>query len=68
MTQGKEHWKTIKRVFTYLRGMTNFSICYHGNSEYVEVNGFVDSDWDGEINSRRLASGYVFILFGGAVN
>lgn len=68
VTLGKEHWTPIKRVFRYLCGMTNFSICYHGNYEDIRVHGFLNSDSDGEINGRRSTSGYVFILFGGAVN
>ena len=43
-TPGKEHWTTIKRVFRYLRGTTNFAICYHGNSKDVEVHCFVNSN------------------------
>ena len=61
MNPGKEHWTSIKKVFKYLCGTTYFSIFYHGNSQDVRVNGFVDSDWDGKIAGRRLTSGYVFI-------
>ena len=44
VTLGKRHWTIVKRVFRYLRGTSDFTICYHGNSEEVEVHGFVDSD------------------------
>ena len=67
-TPSKEHWIVIKRVFKYLRGTTYFSICYHGNYKDVGVHGFVDSDWDGDIDGRRSTNGYVFRLFGGVVN
>ena len=26
------HWDAVKRVFRYLRGTLDYSICYHGNS------------------------------------
>ena len=65
---GKEHWISIIRVFRYLHGMIDFAICYHGNSEDIEVHGFVKSNWDKDIDSRRLTSGYLFIMFGGAVS
>ena len=55
-------------VLRYLHGTIYFSICYHANSEDIKVHGFVDSDWVGEIDGRRLTNGYVFIFFGGAVN
>ena len=67
-TPCKEHWTTIKRVFRYICGTSDFSIYYHGNYEDVKVHGFINSDWAREINSRRLTSGYVFRLFGGAVH
>ena len=63
-TPGKENWTTIKRVFRYLCGMIDFSIFYNGNSEDVGVHGFIDSDWAGDIDDRRLNNGYVFRLFG----
>ena len=43
-TTGKEHWTTIKMVFKYVCGTTDFSIYYHGNFEGVRVHGFVDFD------------------------
>ena len=48
--------------------MKKFAIYYHGNSEDVEVHGFVNSDWAREINGRRSTNGYVFRLFGGEVS
>ena len=55
-------------VFRYLCGMKYFSISYHGNSKDVKVHGFINSDWVGDINGIRSTSGYVFRLFGGAIN
>ena len=67
-TLGKEHWIIVSRVFRHLCGMTNFAICYHGNSEEDKVHGFVDSDCAKDIDSSQLTSGYVFRLFGGATS
>ena len=47
-TPGKENWIVVKRVFKYLRGMIDFAIYYHENSEEVRVHGFVNFDWAGE--------------------
>lgn len=56
-TLGKEHWTTIKRVFRCLCGMTNFAIFYHGKFEDVRAHGFVDLDWDGDIDGKRSTHG-----------
>lgn len=71
LTLGKEHWIVIKRVFRYLFGTTNYSICYQGKPKTerkLDVHGFVDSDWAGDVVARRSTNGYVFKLFGGTVS
>jgi hypothetical protein len=69
---GRVHWDAVKRVFRYLRGTSDYSICYHGNSSgtphSVCIRGFVDSDWAGDVDSRRSTSAYVFTMFGGAIS
>ena len=67
-TLGKEHWNFFKRVFRYLYGTKIFLICYHGNSKEVKVDGFIDFDWDGDIDGRQSTNGYVYRLFGGAIS
>ena len=34
----------------------------------MEIHGFIDVDWVGDLDQRRSTSGYVFSLFGGAVS
>jgi len=34
----------------------------------LDIHGFVDADWAGDLDQRRSTSGYVFSLFGGAVS
>jgi hypothetical protein len=66
---GKEHWTIVKRVFKYLHGTTNYGLCYQGRprlDRVVDIHGFVDVDWVGDIDHIRSTSGYVFNLFGGA--
>jgi hypothetical protein len=68
---GKEHWTTIKRVFRYLRGTASYGLCYKGRSglyRMVDIHGFVDADWVGDLDCRIYTSGYVFNLFGGAIS
>jgi hypothetical protein len=68
---GKEHWTTIKRVFWYLCGTASYGLCYQGRlglDRVVDIHGFVDVDWVGDLDRRRSTSGYVFNLFGGAIS
>jgi hypothetical protein len=68
---GKEHWTSVKRVFRYLRGTTSYGLCYQGRpglDRVVDIHGFVDADWAGDLDCRRSTSGYVFNLFGGAIS
>ena len=68
---GKEHWTTVKRVFRYLCGTSDYGLCYQGRPRFdsvLDIRGFVDSDWARDLDQRRSTSGYVFNLFGGAVS
>jgi hypothetical protein len=68
---GKEHWASVKRVFRYLRGTTSYGLCYQGRpglDRVLDIHGFVDVDWDGDLDGRRSTSGYVFNLFGGEIS
>jgi hypothetical protein len=51
---------------------SEYSIFYHndvsGDPHLVDIQGYVDSDWVGDVDRRRSTSGYVFQLFGGVVS
>jgi hypothetical protein len=67
----KEHWAEIKRVFKYLHGTSTYGLCYQGRPglyKVLDIHGFVDGDWFGDMDCRRSTSGYVFNLFGGAIS
>jgi hypothetical protein len=67
----KDHWTSVKRVFMYLRGTTTYGLCYQGRPRLdvvVDINGFVDAEFVGDLDHRRSTSGYVFNLFGGSIS
>eukprot|EP00253_Pinus_taeda_P033695 PITA_33695 len=69
--RGKEHWKTVKRVFTYFHGTSYYGLCYQGRprlDKVFDIHGFVDAEWARDLDHRRSTSGNVFNLFGGAVS
>ena len=66
---GKDHWTTMKRVFRYFRGTSDYGLCYQGRpslDRVLQIHGFVNADQAGDVDQRRYTSGYVFSLFGGA--
>jgi hypothetical protein len=67
----KEHWKKVQRVLRYFHGTTSYGLCYQGRpglDRVLEINGFVDVEWVGDMDHRRSTSGYVFNLFGGEIS
>ena len=50
---GKEHWTAVKQVFRYLRGTSDYGLCYQGRPRLDRVLdncGFVDADWVGDLD------------------
>lgn len=70
------HWESVLHVFRYLANSKDLGLSFDGNqSKSVEGNesfhlpiSHVDADWAGDKNSRRLTTGYVFTLAGGAIS
>ncbi|XP_070002703.1 secreted RxLR effector protein 161-like [Nicotiana sylvestris] len=63
---GRDHWKAVKRIFRYLKGTADYSLCYSGNDLYLR--GYTDADWAGDRNDRKSTSSYAFLLNGGAMS
>eukprot|EP00253_Pinus_taeda_P010888 PITA_10888 len=50
---GKDHWTTAKRVFRYLRGTSDYGLCYQGRpglDRVLDIHGFADVDWAGDLD------------------
>ena len=56
----------MKWILRYLRGTSRLCLCY-GNGR-LELNGYSDSDYAGDNDSRKSTSGYMMIFAGGAVS
>ena len=55
------YWHALKRVFRYLQATPTHGLRFSGSS-CGELEGYLDADWAGDIESRRSTSGYVFVL------
>ncbi|KAH9765484.1 hypothetical protein KPL70_001889 [Citrus sinensis] len=60
---GKEHWRAVMWILRYLNGTINHGLIY-GTDKKKEINveGFVDSDYAGDLAKRRSLTGYLFRL------
>lgn len=59
----ENHWQAGMRILKYLRGTLEYGITYKtGDLLY----GYCDSDWAGDIDSRKSVTGYGF-MFGGSI-
>ncbi|XP_070013543.1 secreted RxLR effector protein 161-like [Nicotiana sylvestris] len=63
---GREHQKVLKRIFRYLKGTTEYSLCNSGNDLYLR--GYTDADWASDRNDRKSTFGYTFLLNSGAIS
>ena len=67
--QGQSHWKSVKRVIRYIKGSLSVGLKFDASSKNsVNVIGFTDADWAGNITERKSTSVYAFQLCGGTIS
>ncbi|CAM8877995.1 unnamed protein product [Rhodiola kirilowii] len=65
----KCHWQVVKWILRYVKGTLNKGLLFGGNQSRSEiVEGFVDSDYAGNLDTRKSQTGLVFTVFGTAVS
>jgi hypothetical protein len=62
-----EHLEAALMILKYLKGTAELGIRYSPNGS-SHINGFADSDWANDPESRKSVSGNVFLLAGGAIS
>ena len=60
------HWAAALGVVRYLAGTAEAGVTFGGSDELLEV--FCDADFAGDVDMRRSTTGYVFLMYGGAVS
>ncbi|RVW17146.1 Retrovirus-related Pol polyprotein from transposon TNT 1-94 [Vitis vinifera] len=63
---GKQHWEAVKWILRYLKGSLDTCLCFTGAS--LKLQGYVDADFAGDIDSRKSTTGFVFTLGGTAIS
>lgn len=62
-----EHWQAVKRILRYLKSTTRVGIVYRGNHNNFLLTGYSDSDYAGDLDTRRSTTGYLFCLSDGPI-
>ena len=57
---GIKHWMAVKRILRYLKGTTDYVLCYQGRD--LRLIGYTDADWGDNPNQRKSTSRYAFLL------
>ncbi|XP_043714613.1 secreted RxLR effector protein 161-like [Telopea speciosissima] len=61
-----DHWKTIGRVFRYLKKTMNFGLFYRNFSAVLER--YSDASWITSRGNNKSTSGWIFTLASGAIS
>ncbi|KAK2414734.1 secreted RxLR effector protein [Trifolium repens] len=65
---GQVHWQALKWVLRYLNGSLKGGLKYKKIDPGKDaLEGYVDADYAGNVDTRKSLSGFVFTLFGTAV-
>jgi len=62
----KEYWRAVKWILRYLKGSSDITLCYDGTD--VCLHRYVDTDFAGDVDSRKSTTGYIFTLISGVVS
>lgn len=60
----KMHWNAVKRILKYLKGTISYGL-YYPRNEDIRLSVFCDSDYAGDVLTRRSTTGFV-VKFGEA--
>ncbi|KAK7013539.1 hypothetical protein R3P38DRAFT_3206912 [Favolaschia claudopus] len=63
------HWAAAKRLLRYLKGTRHWELVYNGADISMDMQflGYSDANWNGDRDTSRSTSGYVFIVNSGAI-
>ena len=66
---GKVQWQVIKKLLRYLRGTSRLILFYeNGSAKYGVVKGFVNSNFDGDVDKRKSLIVCVFTARGSTIS
>lgn len=65
----ERHWQAVKWILRYLQKTVDVGFLFkQDDSHSQDVIGYVDFDYAGNLDNRRLTISYIFTLTGGLVS
>src|ERR1035438_3328163 len=61
-----EHWNALHHVMRYQQATKSKGLVY--STDELDIYGYADADWGGDLDTRRSTMGYLYISAGGAVS
>jgi hypothetical protein len=66
---GRDHWEAAKRIVRYLKDTASVGVCFGADSaSATRIVGYSDADYNGDVDTRRSTTGFVFLLAGGPIS
>jgi len=65
---GPEHQIAMDKLLRYLEKSANLGIRYQLDGNQLDIAGYVDSDWGGDLENRRSTSAYLFTVNGASLS
>ncbi len=66
-TPRKPHLDAVRRILRYINHTLQCGIFYEAKSQ-LQVHGYTDADWAGNVLDRRSTNGFMFSFGSGAVS
>jgi hypothetical protein len=63
---GLQHQKLLEKIWKYLGSTPYYGLNYQ--SDALEVQGYCDADWGGDIPTRRSTTGFTYLFRGAAIS
>jgi hypothetical protein len=58
----KQHWEAVKWILRYMRETSDMSLYFTGAN--LKLQGYVDADLAGDVDSQKSTTGFVYTLGG----
>jgi len=66
-TPRKPHLDAVRRILRYIKHTLQCGIFYEAKSQ-LQIHGYIDADWAGNVSDRRSISGFMFSFGSGAIS